>query len=208
MARRGRKKQQGARTPSGQLSRAKKHVQARQDETERQAMETALTTRARRYGLSEALAKSVLAGTVVGRMRLSKTLSEAQYQAAVKFFAVRRTYLMSIESPDGPQVSAMLANIPKDLNPEDVMPEEAKEIDDRPEEKKAADARTRWDAAREAVMNAQMEHRVGNLPAALDYLVIRDEYHEHMEGDLRDALDALARLWQFDRIYGDKEQAA
>lgn len=209
MAKRGRKRKAGARTPSGLLSRAKHHIMKRKSderaETERQAMETAIAARARLYSLPESVARSEKAATVVGRMRLTNTLSEVQYQAAVRYALLRHAYLRAIDTSESPAGAVTMARMATGEAGPDDTPHADRftrvEETDADHAERVERTVARWDAAREAIMDVQIRVRVGNLPKALDCLVIRDEYHEHMEGDLKLALNALARLWDLDRLH-------
>jgi hypothetical protein len=49
-----------------------------------------------------------------------------------------------------------------------------------------------WDQIRDVIQEAANETR-GQLFAALDYMVVRDEYHAHFEGPLRYAANAIHR---------------
>jgi hypothetical protein len=184
-----------AREPNGRLSRKVKHRQARQAESERQAMEVALTARMNIFGLSEGKARDQKAATAIGRLSLNFHrdspecgLSPAQYDALVKYQEVRRAFKKAVLSRmEGSQGGSA-----------------ARGMEDSPEYIDWCQrAIERHDAMMARVQEAQHSHegRRGNLYAALDYMVERDEYHRHMEGDLRLAANALARFFVIEDRY-------
>lgn len=170
MSKAGRKKKVGAvRTASGRISRS---GAAYQENVE------PILTRMRLFGLSEADARDQKASTFVGRLRIMNVLSQPQYEAAVQFFTLHDRYKRAIAAPDGFKSSGGAGG--------------GEETDSH-----AAWCRSmivQHDKAIGAVRAEQNLHvnRGGNLYAALDYVVCRDEQMWHMVGDARLALNALA----------------
>ena len=133
----------------------------------------------RRHKLTEQDARDQKAATVVGRLCLSGAITEPQYQAALEYHRQREASRRAMQAPDA------LAKPPVGRG--------------EPSEEE----HTRWcrvviakfEASTRAVMKAQAEraNRGLNLIAALDYLVLRDEAHDHMQDALIVALAALAR---------------
>lgn len=177
--RRGRKRLNVPRTPSGQRSRAKT---AMTENTE------PIATRMRLFGLSEVDARDQKAESVVGRLLMrgrkmgdkASGITEGQYDAAVEYRKQAEAYRRALSAPDSLRSPASGSNV------------------SRSEETHARWCRTvidKFEASRKAVRGAQCEldNRGRNLFAALDYMVLRNEQHRHMVGDLRVALNALAR---------------
>lgn len=170
MARAGRKKIAGVkRTPSGRRSRAS---------SEYQENLVPILTRMRMFGLSEVDARDQKASTFIGRLQLTKVISQAQYDAAVEFFHVHDAYKRAISAPDGFKSSGGAAGAGES-------------------EGHAAwcrKARQRYDSAIAAVQAEQnlFANRGAAMIAALDYAVLRDEQMWHLVGDCRLALNALA----------------
>ena len=136
--------------------------------------------RMKMFGLTEKDARDQKAGTFIGRMNLmdKKLISNAQYDAAVAFLDIYDKYKRAIAAPDALKQSGGSSG----------------SSDTEDYARWCATARSRYDAAIEAVRIEQgmFVNRGGNLYAALDYLVCRDEQHWHMVGDARLALNALA----------------
>src|SRR5690606_32020862 len=163
------------RTPKGRISRAKaamtEHVEP-------------VATRMRLYGLVEEDARDQKAESVVGRLLLrgrrmgdrAGGITDPQYDAAVEYRRQVEAYRRAIAAPDP------LRNASRGL------------VAARSEEEHARWCRAviaKYEGSRGAVMAAQCEldNRGRALFAALDYLVLRDEYHQHLIGDLRVALN-------------------
>jgi hypothetical protein len=194
MARRGPTPKAGKREANGRLSRKKPDIMKRLagefDKAEREAMRPAIEARHNHFGFDAKTAKDQMAGSFVGRLRMSREISDQQYQAAVMYFEVYHEMQVAI---GGPKPSgAVNLNATKGLpGPENV---------DR-----AKKALADWRAATDAVQHRQNELRGGGaLIAALDYCVLRDQSQTHMTGWLREALNALARHFKI----GDKRKAA
>jgi hypothetical protein len=172
MTRRGRKRKAGVpRTKSGRISRA----------SEAQAEHRpGIEARMRLFGLSEKDARDQKAATVIGRLCLTREISQGQYDAAMAYLDLYDAYKRAIKAPDGLRNGTGAGGDVADT-----------------------DAYAQWcrttiarhDAAIRAVQreNAVLRHRGCNLVAALDYMIRRDQFFAHMLGDCRLALNALAQ---------------
>lgn len=186
MARRGRPRRAGVRrTPGGRISRA---AEAMLEHVE------PIATRMRLFGLVEADARDQLAGSVVGRLLLrwrrmgdrAGGITDVQYEAAMEYRRQAEAYRRALAAPDALRRATRGASLSM-----------------------SDDEHARWcravidayDRAVTAVMTVQCEldNRGRQLLAALDYLVLRDEYHQHLLGDLRVALNALVRHYGYER---------
>lgn len=180
MAKRGRpRKANVVRTSSGRASRA---ASAMVENIE------PIATRMRLFGLTEMEARDQLAESIVGRllMRWRKMgdkaggINNRQYDAAVEYRRQSEAYRRALSAPDSLRNATRGSGLTRD------------------EEEYARWCQAviaKFDASKRAVMSAQCEldNRGRNLMAALDYLVLRNEYHQHMVGDLRVGLNALSR---------------
>lgn len=170
------------RTDSGRISRAKDGGGPPPDQAGRDA-------RVRIFGLSHRDAVEPKAGTFIGRMNIKKDLSDAQYDALGRYLRDRARRLHSIQAKTG---------LEKTSHSGLMVTKTDGEI--------AADAK-RYEAAylnaRQAVVNAQLEHRNTNLIAAIQYAVEEDLDLPHMIADVRLVANALQRHY---RIIGDREE--
>lgn len=116
-------------------------------------------------------------GTVIGRLWLTKDISDEQYSALERFGKLAARYQTVMCVPDSL----------KKTNGGSVMtiPDDDAEIE----------VRGKWREVSRAVIDANTYH-AGNLMGALQYMVIRDEFHEHMVGDTRIAANALVRYYK------------
>lgn len=163
-------KQDVARTDSGRISRAANTNEA-PDKVAKEA-------RMRLHGISKEDAGQPEAGTAIGRMKLSGELSKGQYDSLVRYHMSRERYMLAIGAPDSLRTrSGGVMNVAPDES--DMGAVEA------------------WGKVHNAVSEAQRQSN-GNLVAALNYMVIRDEYYPHMIGDLRVVSNALARHYGID----------
>lgn len=115
-------------------------------------------------------------GTVIGRLWKSKEITEQQHNALQRYGELANRYFSSIHAPDSlrSKGGGSVMRIPDD--------------------KADLQARRKWKEIMTAVNDAQKYHH-GNLYAALQFIVIRDEFHEHMIGDARIAANALVRYY-------------
>lgn len=169
--RRGRPiKEDVARTDSGRISRAANYNEAPD--------KVAKDARMRLHGVSKEDCAQPEAGTVIGRMKLSGALSKAQYDSLVRYSMTRERHMLAIGAPDSLRTrSGGVMNVASDES--DIGATEA------------------WANVRRVVSEAQLQSN-GNLVAALNYMVTRDEYYAHMTGDLRVVSNALVRHYGID----------
>lgn len=179
MARAGRKRKKNAvREPNGRESRRADYQKALRDkqreETEEQAMETAIAARLR-AGIPKELAKAV--GTIEGCLFANGTLNRDQYDAAVYYNMVRVKYLSAIDDPHSPRDPRK----PSQGSDEDAF------------ERFCAGAIQKWEAMRSEIMETQRQlGNTANLFGALDSLE-RGHLSEFQLGDLRYALNSVHR---------------
>lgn len=174
----GRKKQPGVkRTASGRKSRASDAYQENLEP---------ILTRMRLFGLSEKDARDQKASTFVGRLQLTKAVSQAQYDAAQTWLEIREHYQRAIKSPDALRSSGGGGDAGESPSYSAWCQQAIK----------------RYDAAQKAVMNEQLlfANRGRNLVAGLDYIVARNETHWHLVGDCRLALNALAHHFSGNKV--------
>jgi len=165
----GRKKTPGVkRTASGRKSRA---ADAYTENLE------PILTRMRLFGLSEVDARDQKASTFIGRLQLTKAISQAQYDAAQEYLSAYEAFQRAVKSPDALRSS----NGGGDQGESPTYASWCR------------GAIARKEAADKAIMDEQciLANRGRNLFAAIDYLVCRNEEHHHLVGDCRLALNAL-----------------
>lgn len=169
------------REPNGRPSRAREP-----------ADKLALETRARMLGLSVVGAKDPMSATFIGRLHMQflawekrapsderrpvESLSTAEYEAATRYLEVHNDHAKAIQSEGAIYDSAGSGS-----------------GDEEAHAKWCKAAKSRYDDARKAIMEAQGEARSDNLLAALDLCILRDEPMSHMVGSLRILCNALAR---------------
>lgn len=189
MAKAGRKRKHGRREPNGQLSRRAAEVMLRENETERQIMDTVISARCRRFGVTDAVARNPLAGTAVGRMCLARELTMDQYDAAQRYLDARKAYHGAImaKSDVGDNGGGKAAG--------DKVSEAYAEWCRR--------AKERWTAVNQVLDELTIAHRSPAPRAALDAIVVRDVDVHELTGDLRVALNAIDRHFS-----GEKRRAA
>ena len=133
--------------------------------------------RAELFGLTLDAAGDQTGGSVIGRLMLTKEISEKQYMALTRYAELADRYRKVMQVPDSLQRtsggSAMAV----------------------PDDGAGIDTRRRWAEVTRAINDAQLGHP-GNLQAALNYIVVRDEFHPHMIGDVRIAANALVRYYR------------
>lgn len=177
--RRGRKRKLDVqRTPSGRRSEA---LSAQREHIE------PIAVRSRMFKLSEEEARDQKAATVVGRLHLlwrrsgdrAGGLTERQYDAAVEYKSQADAYRRALSAPDSLRNASRTGT------------------GTRTDEEHAKWCRAviaKFEASQRAVADEQrlMVNRGANLFAALDYTVLRDQQFNHLLGDARVALNALA----------------
>lgn len=176
-AKRGRPRMENAaREPNGRISRS--------GIDHGPADVVALDARRRHLGLTKDQAKDQKAGTFIGYLNLlgpTDGLSNAQYEGAINYINLREAYLRAINAPG--RVVDGAAGIP------------TTEITEAYEDWVRGTKET-YTACRDAIQEAQNEHRGCNLWAALDYCIHQDQRVNHMIGDLRLLTNALARFFR------------
>ena len=185
----GRKKKNGPREANGRLTRAMNPTKPKTIEAEN---ESPLALRAKVFGLTPAEARDQKAGSFIGRLQIvhqrdkndQSGISQEQYDAAIRFLELRNQFHKQIGSAD-----AIYERAEGSLS---MMTE-----DERQDQ--WAKIKARWHDVTRCIQDAQNQTR-GNLWAALDYCVVRNESCGHMIGDLRLALNALAKFFERGRV--------
>ncbi|GHA15241.1 hypothetical protein GCM10007989_07500 [Devosia pacifica] len=169
MSKRGRPRKANAkRTPSGQISRAASAYAENEDP---------IRIRMQHLGLTEKEARDQKAASVHGIMKLRKKIDDQQYDAGEAALVVRDAYLRAIRAPDS--LAATSGSSSTDL-------------DDETYAERCNRARSKYADMQRAIHDAQAVHRHTNLWAALDLMLYRNEYYEHMEGDFSTVLRVLS----------------
>lgn len=185
----GRKRKPGLRYPCGRLKR---------QETERDAMATALAARQRRYGVTAAQARDARFGSSLGRLNIQELISDQQYDAGVAFGQLYQAHhaITGLPTPTPRSVTAIMIAVGL---------VEGFATIDAPEET-IEKLRGRFDAATDALDQCDRDNRrsMGRKPSLLLYRVVcADEdttlWPESDIGNLRLALNALARNFAIDR---------
>lgn len=173
-AKRGRPMIEGvAREPNGRISRS--------GIDHGPADVVALDARRRHLGLTKEQAKDQKAGSFIGYLSLlgpADGLSEIQYQAAVAFHELYLQYQRAVKAP-GAQYDPTAAG-GEGLDP-DAYAEWVRSTKDK------------FDAARAAVMESQLDNKTENLLAAADYVLMRDHPVHHLIGATRILCNDLVR---------------
>ena len=195
MGKRGPALKAGKRTASGRLSRKKAdimdRVNERMDRDERETLRPGIEARVRVHGVAPEHSRDQRAGCFVGRLCMSKELSQRQYEAAMMFLEDHRNNAMAIAAPRDP--SGVDLNRVRGNS----LVEENVDFYKR--------ATKRWRDAQSVIQERQNELRgQGAIYSALYTCVIRDTEAHHMVGWLREGLNALAKHYGI----GDKKRAA
>jgi hypothetical protein len=168
------RKNTAKRTHSGRLSRAAGAYQEHVDGIE---------TRMRIFGLSEQDARDQKAATYIGRLCLmgrkgtTDGITEAQYEAATEYLAAYLNFQKAVKSPNAFRSGSGGGD-------------QGESADYEIRCRRWVD---KFEAMQMAVRVEQgfHENRGANMFAAIDYLLLRDEMHPHLIGDLRLALNAI-----------------
>lgn len=165
---------------------------AQRDRDEQAVMNVALTARANHYELRPHQLQDQRAGSIVGRLVLggqkSDGLSMVQYEAAQRYQSDYSQYLKATGSVLPQQPRAM------DLN-------RIHGNSDHPENiGKITRIIKHWSKLRTHLLDAAHQHRNPNLFAALDNIVIADRDVGRYRGDLRLALNALAKFYSIPEV--------
>lgn len=142
----------------------------------------AVQARMRMFGLSETDARDQKAATVLGRLYLTGELGKRPYSdhmwdAAQRLLELREAFKRAIKAPDASRSSVGAGG----------------DVETAAYARWCHNAVAEFEAVERAVSaeNALFPNRGRNLHAALDYLVFRDEFHKHLIGDMRIALNAV-----------------
>ncbi len=182
---RGRKRKPGNRYACGKLKR---------EETEREAMATALAARQRHYGVTARQARDERLGTSLGRLAFRNVISETQYQAGVVFGELHQRHhiAMGLPMPSPRSVAGILINEGIfGSSPSEPLLEVIEKL------------REKFRQATDALDECDRQHRfsAGMRPTLLIYRVIcADEdtanWREEDIGNFRVALNALVRVFK------------
>lgn len=182
-AKKGRPMINGAREPSGRLSRSGiDHGPA--DVIALDARRRHLGKTEDRPGLVGDQVKDQKAGSFIGYLNLLGSidgLSDDQYEAATQFLGLRTAYLRAIKAPGGVRDGEPVA--------------QSGEVTEAYEDW-VADTKESYASCRRAVQEAQNENRRSNLWAALDLCIIQDQRIYPLIGDLRVLCNALCRFFR------------
>ena len=157
-----------AREPNGRISRSPLDTNC-----------DMLELRADRLGLSINNAKDPRASSYIGYLNLIGKvdgISDDQYEAAQKYLALRRSYLLAIKAPNAERSEESAGTPSPDIS-ETYVDWCQNTVD-------------RFDECRKVIQRAQNESRA-NLWAALDLCVIQGHRLDHMIGDIRLLCNAL-----------------
>ena len=182
---RGRKRKLGKRYSCGKRMR---------QETERDAMSTALEARRRHFGVTAKQAKDERLGTALGRLAFRELISEPQYHAGVAFAELYRQHhvVVGLPMPSPSSVAGLLIN-------EGIFGASPSE----PVLEAIDKLKRRFEEATDALDICDREQRMsrGRRPTLLVHRVIctdEDAMHwpEEDIGNLRVALNALVRVFR------------
>lgn len=158
------------------------------------ALSTGIAARERLFDIPRANSRDQMAGCFVGRLRLQGELSQPQYEAAVMWQADCWNYSIAMRSPRPP--GAVNLNATKGGS------------GDYENRVRSQASFERYELALKAVQEKQNEIRgQGALYAALNYCVTADLALTHMIGDLRTALNALAKHYGLNGLAGKRKAA-
>lgn len=182
----GRKRKPGLRYPCGKLKR---------EETEREAMATALAARQRHYGVTVAQARDARLGSSLGRLNLQALISDLQFDAGVRFAELYHAHhsILGLPIPNTSAVAGLM--IAAGL----MGASHSSEIDAEAIER----LRTRFKSTTDALDQCDRDHRMtrGRKPSLLLFRVVcADEdttlWPECDLGNLRVALNTLIRVFR------------
>lgn len=191
MGKRGPKRKQTKREANGRASRTQEEIARRaalaRDGLDREQQETisvALEARQRVFGIPAPLSRDQMAGSAVGRFCLTGRITRVQYDAAMLYLEDCDANSRALATPGIPRAIDLNA-IGGQNNHENVA--------------KARAAMARHAGMVKAVREKQIEvGNRGNLFGALDAVIRQNVELDHLLGDLRLALNALARHYGVD----------
>ncbi len=182
----GRKRKPGLRYPCGRLKR---------EETEREAMATALAARQRHYGVTAKQARDERLGSSLGRLNMQGLISEPQYDAGVKFSRLYHAHhvLAGLPMPTPESMNSLMIASGLLLGYDTIEPDEAR----------AKQLIQKFNAATEALDQCDREHRMaaGRKPSLCLFRVACADEDTTLWpacdlGNLRVALNCLARVFR------------
>jgi hypothetical protein len=186
---RGRPRKQGVRrAPSGRISQAK-DVQAEiksreKSESEKDAMAVAVDARRRHYDAPDSTVKDQRWSTAIGRLFLSKEISEEQYEAAQMLLQARIRYMKAIGAPGQPR------NVAEPMQP---CVECGAKVLCEPCAAESKDRKiARWDDVSSVLIGLEAEIHSALPRMAIDNVVFRDIEMNHLNPWLRIALNRFA----------------
>jgi predicted hydrocarbon binding protein len=159
-------KEDVARTESGRISYAKGAGEAPDVLARRKRVEM--------FGVKLKDAGMQNAGSFIGRMFIAREINDAQHRALYRYGEDHARYMSVMQVPDSLRTKSGGSVMRISNDEADVQ------------------TRSRWREVQRSITDAQSHHN-GNLLAALQFMVIRDQFHEHMVGDLRIAANVLVR---------------
>jgi hypothetical protein len=170
-SRAGRKRKAGKREGSGKLQRPTA------GQVKDNAMQTAVAYRQSVFGISPADAKDQKAATLLGRLCIQGTVSEAQWQAGEDYLRLVNQRHAAVSAPRGFRTAGNAALA----------------TDEDAETRRYWDVKARFDAANDAVEgHAPVIERVARMKA-LSIIVVQEVDQPGMHGTLRTALNGLVK---------------
>jgi len=182
----GRKRKPGLRYPCGRLKK---------QETERDAMATALVARQRHYGVTAAQARDARFGSSLGRLNIMEMISDKQFDAGVRFARLYFAHhvISGLPTPTPQSVSGLMIYVG--------MIEDYGSIE--ADDDYVRKLRRQFEAATDMLDQCDRDNRMaaGRKPSLLVYRVVcADEdttlWPEGDLGNLRVALNYLVRVFR------------
>lgn len=143
-----------------------------------------IARRAERLGLTVVQARDQKAATFIGYLNLLGRIdgiSDDQYEAALKFLDLRRSYLLAIKAPNAERSDEGTGNTNSEIS--------ESYID------WCQDTIKRYESCKKAIQRYQNEVRQ-NLWAAVDLCLIQGHRMDHMTGDVRTLCNALIQFFR------------
>lgn len=153
-------------------------------ESETDAMAVAIDARQRHYDAPDETVKDQRWSTAIGRLFLSKEISEEQYEAAQTLLQVRIRYMKAIGAPGQP------GNVAEPMQP--CVECGAKVLCDPCAGESADRKKARWDDALSVLAGIEVEIHSALPRQAIDNIVLRDIEMKHLVPWLRIALNRFA----------------
>lgn len=162
-----------AREPNGRISR-------NTNDTNR----AGIKRRAERLGLTVVQARDQKAATFIGYLNLLGRvdgISDDQYEAALKFLDLRRSYLLAIKAPNAERSDEGAGHTSSEISDSYI--------------DWCRDTVEKYEKCKKAIQHAQNYHRE-NLWAAVDLCLIQGQRMHHMIGDIRTLCNALIMFFR------------